>query len=211
MKKNTASKKLSFVFIALANAYLIIILVFNSSYNSLFTHKDKSQGMDHRTSRNMFHQFSKENYFHSGGKSGMSQRNIDVKHDKDAFVEGREEDENMIVISQEEGHETITPMKIPSNVRKFVAKKELSADRKKSKSKLGSLSCKAYGGPDDETAQKEMVYWKDIPEDQEFISPYKKHDKERYLTFEPDGKLVLHSKDKNEVYMASSIQRWWME
>ena len=109
----------------------------------------------------------------------MSQKN--EKHD--TFVE---EKEDIIIISQdqEEGHKTITPMKIPNNVRS--TKKELNTERKKSK--LGSLSCKAYDGPDDEIAQKEMVYWKDIPEDEAFVSPYKKHDKERYLTFEPDGK-----------------------
>ena len=45
------------------------------------------------------------------------------------------------------------------------------------------LSCSSYGGPDDEAAN-EMSYWKDIPSDSSFVSPF--YDPEKYLTFEPD-------------------------
>lgn len=57
---------------------------------------------------------------------------------------------------------------------------------------IGGLSCSAYGGPDDEIATKEMVYWSDIKSDAQYISPFKKHNdvkggETQYMTFEPDG------------------------
>ena len=57
---------------------------------------------------------------------------------------------------------------------------------------IGGLSCKAFGGPDDEIATKEMVYWSDIPSDAKYVSPFKKNNEARgggtqYMTFEPDG------------------------
>ena len=52
---------------------------------------------------------------------------------------------------------------------------------------IAGLSCAAYGGPSDEIATKEMVYWEDIPSDSNYISPFYDPATERYLTFEPDG------------------------
>jgi hypothetical protein len=54
--------------------------------------------------------------------------------------------------------------------------------------KMGYLSCKEFGGPEDEFAQ-EMVYWKDIESDRHYVSPFhvKKGQHRRYMTFEPDG------------------------
>jgi hypothetical protein len=59
--------------------------------------------------------------------------------------------------------------------------------------KISSLNCDAYGGPSQDVAQ-EMVYWEDIPQDAQYISPF--HIKKRghgstmsmsqFLTFEPD-------------------------
>jgi len=49
--------------------------------------------------------------------------------------------------------------------------------------KVAGLSCKNYGGPSDEDAA-EMVFWRDIPEDAAFVSPYKRNETQ-YLTFEP--------------------------
>jgi len=53
---------------------------------------------------------------------------------------------------------------------------------------LASLSCNIYGGPSNDYAQQEMVYWEDIPSDDRYISPFKKAkgNKIHYLTFEPD-------------------------
>ena len=55
-------------------------------------------------------------------------------------------------------------------------------------SDFAHLSCTEFGGPDDEFAQ-EMVYWKDIPSDSHYVSPFhvKKGQQKRYMTFEPDG------------------------
>lgn len=51
--------------------------------------------------------------------------------------------------------------------------------------KVAGLSCKDYDGPSDQIAA-EMVYWRDIPSDAEFVSPLKSAGpKAKYLTFEP--------------------------
>ena len=193
--KRSASKTLSIVFIILATLYLVVIISFNYFYDRLFVHVDERTGLDHRVSRNMFHQFSKENYFHGGrSANGIAQKEI-IRHDevdiKNVFE--KEQDENMIIINHGKGnnnellptdHQVIES----KNLRSFDKKKKQHAEDKSSR--LGSLSCAAYGGPDDEAARKEMTYWRDIPGDETFVSPYKKHDKERYLTFEPDGEFL---------------------
>jgi hypothetical protein len=52
---------------------------------------------------------------------------------------------------------------------------------------VAGLQCDEHGGPHAEAAQ-EMVYWRDIPEDNAWTSPFLKKDGTRqYLTFEPDG------------------------
>lgn len=52
--------------------------------------------------------------------------------------------------------------------------------------KLAGLRCKEkYGGPEDEYAEKEMVFWSDIPSDASYKSPFM-DETERFLTFEPD-------------------------
>jgi hypothetical protein len=52
--------------------------------------------------------------------------------------------------------------------------------------KVAGLSCEKYGGPSDEIAAK-MVYWRDIPSDASYQSPFAKSGSEpKYLTFEPD-------------------------
>jgi hypothetical protein len=55
---------------------------------------------------------------------------------------------------------------------------------------VAGLDCSAHGGPDQEesSAAQEMVYWKDLPLDNEFVSPFRSSTERRqYLTFEPDG------------------------
>lgn len=70
-----------------------------------------------------------------------------------------------------------------------------------STTELKGLSCKDHGGPIDQAAADEMVYWSDIPSDAQFISPFhvskqnnnnkgstKNEQQQRlYMTFEPDG------------------------
>jgi hypothetical protein len=50
----------------------------------------------------------------------------------------------------------------------------------------GELNCDAHGGPPNELA-KEMIYWKDVPEDAQWVSQFKHPTETKYLTFEPDG------------------------
>lgn len=53
---------------------------------------------------------------------------------------------------------------------------------------LATLNCDRWGGPSQEFAQ-EMVYWKVIPADTKYRSPFqvKKGQQKKYMTFEPDG------------------------
>jgi GDP-fucose protein O-fucosyltransferase len=52
---------------------------------------------------------------------------------------------------------------------------------------VSGLNCEAYGGPLDERATNEMVYWRDIPRDAHYVSPFfNPQHGPKYLTFEPD-------------------------
>jgi hypothetical protein len=52
---------------------------------------------------------------------------------------------------------------------------------------LAGLSCRDHGGPSEEIAADTMVYWRDIPSDSDYVSPYAKYGPEiKYLTVEPD-------------------------
>jgi GDP-fucose protein O-fucosyltransferase len=52
---------------------------------------------------------------------------------------------------------------------------------------VSGLNCAAHGGPLDERATNEMVYWRDIPNDAKYVSPFfNPQDEPKYLTFEPD-------------------------
>ncbi|KAL3907988.1 MAG: hypothetical protein SGARI_003270, partial [Bacillariaceae sp.] len=58
---------------------------------------------------------------------------------------------------------------------------------------IANLKCDAFGGPSEEKAQ-EMVYWEDIPQDAEYMSPFHRKIRKgegklsmtQFLTFEPD-------------------------
>lgn len=53
--------------------------------------------------------------------------------------------------------------------------------------KVAGLSCRAYNGPNSQEAVDEMVYWRDLPQDAKYESPFKHVGPEvKYLTFEPD-------------------------
>jgi hypothetical protein len=52
--------------------------------------------------------------------------------------------------------------------------------------RVAGLQCDRYGGPSEEIVA-EMIYWRDIPSDADFVSPYAKYGPTpKYLTFEPD-------------------------
>jgi hypothetical protein len=54
------------------------------------------------------------------------------------------------------------------------------------------LSCSRYGGPSDQYAE-EMIYWREIPSDWDYVSPFQSHGPHpKYLVFELDiGRLQL--------------------
>jgi hypothetical protein len=55
---------------------------------------------------------------------------------------------------------------------------------------VAGLQCHDHGGPTDSLAAEEMVYWRDIPKDATFASPFRSTTsslaRNQYLTFEPD-------------------------
>ena len=52
---------------------------------------------------------------------------------------------------------------------------------------VSGLDCAEHGGPLKKEDAQEMVYWADIPKDNEWKSPFFKENERQYLTFEPDG------------------------
>mmetsp|Transcript_775 Transcript_775/g.1319 ORF Transcript_775/g.1319 Transcript_775/m.1319 type:complete len:544 (+) Transcript_775:274-1905(+) len=94
---------------------------------------------------------------------------------------------------QENVEETVSNLD-NHNVGTDIAMKSTSSQEGSSNEEhsLGGLKCESYGGPDDEIAVKEMVYWSDIPSDSKFVSPFKLNNNAKggttqYMTFEPDG------------------------
>mmetsp|Transcript_13250 Transcript_13250/g.20567 ORF Transcript_13250/g.20567 Transcript_13250/m.20567 type:complete len:578 (+) Transcript_13250:190-1923(+) len=57
------------------------------------------------------------------------------------------------------------------------------------KHSLAGLNCLPYGGPASEQATNEMVYWQDVPTDNQYHGPFHSDDDDnkKYMTFEPDG------------------------
>jgi len=71
-----------------------------------------------------------------------------------------------------------------------IAEERLLEEEERMRENLAGLNCEDHGGPLDMLEAGEMVYWRDVPSDAEFVSPIKKNDgKKRYLTFEPDGEF----------------------
>ena len=70
-----------------------------------------------------------------------------------------------------------------------ITKSDDTSNTKKADDALHSvagLDCSAHGGPSNELAQ-EMVYWRNLPSDESYVSPFHDPNERRYITFEPDG------------------------
>ena len=72
--------------------------------------------------------------------------------------------------------------------------------------RVAGLSCKQHGGPDDEEAIRDVVYWEDIPSDSMHVPPLKAgvatarddgEDEEHFLTFEADEGTLLQLGPEN--------------
>ena len=67
-----------------------------------------------------------------------------------------------------------------------VGKEGVSSSSSREQHKLAGLKCQEkYGGPQDDYAAKEMVFWSDIPSDSGYKSPFLAGEEEKFLTFEP--------------------------
>jgi GDP-fucose protein O-fucosyltransferase len=67
--------------------------------------------------------------------------------------------------------------------------------------KLAGLSCLSYGGPSNDIA-REMVYWEDIPTDANYKSPFHKHDRVQYITFEFENAGFNNNRMNLEIMLA---------
>ena len=88
-------------------------------------------------------------------------------------------------ISKTKDDETVTPS-ISKSSTSTASSQQGRGDTTPSAGKIAGLNCDRFGGPSEEIAA-EMVYWRDIPSDSHFASPYASYGEEvKYLTFEPD-------------------------
>jgi hypothetical protein len=69
------------------------------------------------------------------------------------------------------------------NKEDFLLSEQISDEHQHS---VAGLDCAAHGGPSRGEAQ-EMVYWRDLTDDTNYVSPFHEPNTRRYLTFEPDG------------------------
>jgi hypothetical protein len=77
------------------------------------------------------------------------------------------------------------PINLPD--QPAVAQNNINNDHHHPVHPIAGLDCTAHGGPTDPNASRELVYWKDLPLDSQYTSPFRDPNKRRYLTFEPDG------------------------
>jgi len=125
------------------------------------------------------------------GKEGERQDNANHPnleiHDLDGKIPSDSDEEKPKVTSNEKPKEKPkgeTKTKDDSTEQQQQQQQQQNDD---SSYKIAGLNCDRFGGPSEEVAS-EMVYWRDIPSDAKYFSPYhNKNDKEKkYLTFEPD-------------------------
>jgi hypothetical protein len=65
--------------------------------------------------------------------------------------------------------------------------KNIAANHDNEVHPVAGLQCEEHGGPALPKDAQEMVYWRDIPEDNGWTSPFRDITERRYLTFVPDG------------------------
>jgi hypothetical protein len=89
----------------------------------------------------------------------------------DAFSQRHHSEHFHIEASPELVTTEIDKFKAPNDHDLFMVKNDITTTRLRSDSRLAKLSCAAYGGPDDQVAS-EMIYWRDIPSDARYVSPF---------------------------------------
>jgi len=88
---------------------------------------------------------------------------------------------------------TTTTMTMTMSAQDLIAtpwKNPQSSQADSSPHQVAGLDCSAHGGPDASSHTpviQDLVYWKDFPHDNAYISPLKSKTERQYLTFEPDG------------------------
>jgi hypothetical protein len=80
-----------------------------------------------------------------------------------------------------------------SSAVRVVAKQKLASNHDNMIHSVAGLECKSHGGPNRPEDVQEMVYWEDIPKDNEWQSPFLKKNERQYMTFESDGGYVHES------------------
>ena len=148
-----------------------------------------SQSDSHLThQRDSIAEFKRKHFTksHSKDRSKRYQEQFKYRQQEQLLLQQEEQDE------QEQERE-LEDKKKALNLKK--KKKKKKAKKKKPKeewdvveedvSKLAGLNCKPFGGPSNKAAQ-EMVYWEDIPSDNDVVSPFHSSQSTQYITFESD-------------------------
>ncbi len=188
-------RKLEAAFLILIAIFLSLSIFVNFIHEFDIYHLGKSQV---KTTLPQFHGVTFQNFGRNGsGASASNKKNkqkgglVTIVHDtkivkKDVAVDpNRDKQANAKQVINKE------KIKAEEHKPKYENGKKLStsAIMTDEQHKLGGLSCSAFGGPSDDIAE-EMIYWKDIPSDAVFESPFKQKKKDgpvQYMTFEPDG------------------------
>jgi GDP-fucose protein O-fucosyltransferase len=155
---------------------IVLVVVLNMSYLPHIV----TASMDYSTG-NLFLDFSGKPKQQQPPKSQISMEKI-----KEWSLKRKEANENA-KMKTKVGDDKRPPSPPPQKQQKEQQKQaEQQPSPSASTSKIAGLNCDAYGGPSEEVAA-EMVYWRDIPSDARYHSPYASYGPEKkYLTFEPD-------------------------
>jgi hypothetical protein len=154
---------------------IVMVVVLNMSYLP----KIVSATMNSNSMENLAHEFSNTNELQK--KGGVSLAKV-----KD-WSQKRGEAKNN---NQQDQPKQKPPPSSPSAAAAVSATKDKKSPLDKTEasysSKIAGLNCDQFGGPPEDIAA-EMVYWRDIPSDAQYHSPFAKYGPSpKYLIFEPD-------------------------
>lgn len=89
----------------------------------------------------------------------------------DAFSQRRHSEHFHVGASPQLVTTEIDKVKAPIDHHLLITENNITTSRPRSDSRLAKLSCAPFGGPDDQVAS-EMIYWRDIPSDARYVSPF---------------------------------------
>ncbi|KAL7578080.1 hypothetical protein ACA910_015013 [Epithemia clementina (nom. ined.)] len=168
--KNSALLSLYFVYLACGFATVSLFLAFSADDHHMPHNHHSSSLTTTTTTKTMI---GHHKVLLDESKSSLSQQQ------KKRFNMGRNS-------KQAEAAAVPNPVLLQNKQPEFKTSSSSSSslNQNEPQQSLAGLSCMDHGGPLDESATNEMVYWKDIASDNTHVSPF--YAPHLYLTFEPD-------------------------